>query len=115
MIFVILKIKLYYFPNILIIVYGKSNSSNLLCTTNNWQVLQDIKQNTNATITELNTPESLNNVGMTNNEEPTIVLLTLRIVENELFFGALTTLALRIDFLIDFFCANERFGFLFTY
>lgn len=34
-IFVILNIKLYYFPNILIKVYGKSNSSILLCTINN--------------------------------------------------------------------------------
>lgn len=57
MILVILKIKLYCFPNILIIVYGKSSSSILLCTISNWQVLQDIKQNTNATITELNTPD----------------------------------------------------------
>lgn len=56
-IFVTLNNVLYFGPNILNIVYGRSNSSFLLWITKSVQVLQDIMQNIRAIIKELNIPD----------------------------------------------------------
>lgn len=70
MIFVTLKSVLYLVPNILNIVYGRSNSSFLLWVTKSVQVLQDIIQNIRAIIKELNIPEFENNTGNITKEDP---------------------------------------------
>lgn len=69
-IFVTLNNVLYLVPNILNIVYGRSNSSFLLWVTKSVHVLQDIMQNIRAIISELNIPELENNTGNITNEDP---------------------------------------------
>ena len=73
--------------------------------------MQDIKQKTNATIKAVKIPDYENKTGITSNDDPIIVLLTLSTVYKEVFFGAFATLAFNIDFLKDFFYVNDRFGF----